>query len=178
MTSTGLLCGLNQLLNLTLLASWRTDLTKECLRLKEIPLGFSQKALSGCYLNSAPFTNLCSCPTTPPRRGLADLRAVGMNQLTVPFNFPFFFFVSQEDEVFPAMPLGQTSPAHIWLIKDQEKMIGQHLQRWYQRSSWIGSNEGLQVLWTRGRAPHREGTLNLGGSVTAKGEYQEFAQVV
>lgn len=51
------------------------------------------------------------------------------------------------------MPLvGQTSLTHILFIKDQEKMIGQHLEVTSKiQLNW--PNEGLQALWNRGRAP-------------------------
>lgn len=71
------------------------------------------------------------------------------------FSFPFC--VTQQDEVFPALPqavplVGQTSLTHILLIKDQEKMIGQHLEVTSKiQLNW--PNEGLQALWNKGRAP-------------------------
>ena len=55
------------------------------------------------------------------------------------------------------MPLGQTSPTHIFLIKDQEKKTRQHLHREDLKTpTELGLREGSKGLWNRGNAPHRE----------------------
>lgn len=102
------------------------------------------------------------------------MQADSVSLLMVPVHFTFLHPRKMRYLLFCYKPLGQTSPIHIFLIKDQEKKTRQHLHRQDLKDpTELGLREGSRGCGTEetlltgrfhttqslGCSPHRQGGL-------------------